>query len=193
MPYRLPPTTPEMPRPSLTMDRPGPFAPDEVVTVTSHDPPPNVDLDRLLLGQCSAEDLRIVDDCTYRFGHVDAAFPTAPFVSMKIAGGCAAPPCYLAVTPPAKGLPRSCPHEPVLAEPLNQVTISAVAALSKTRPPSGLASTHDGVAGLVVALQQLERDRVGDLALQHPLRAGAPRSRGRSPILRDPVLACGVA
>ena len=88
------------------MDRAGPFAPDEVVTATFHDPPPNVDLDRLLLGQCSAEDLRIVEDCRYRFGPWTRLPDGSLRQQWKIAGGCAAPGCYLAIPPPTKGVPE---------------------------------------------------------------------------------------
>jgi len=106
VPYQLPATTPEMERPTLTMDRAGPFAPDETVPVTLHDPPPNVDLERLQLGQCSAEDLRIVEDCTYRFGQWTRLPDGSLRQQWKIAGGCAAPGCYLAIPPPTKGVPE---------------------------------------------------------------------------------------
>lgn len=105
VPYRLPPTTPEMPRPSLTLDRTGPFVPDDEVTVTLHDPPPNVGPEHLQLGQCTEEDLRPVMDCRLRFGSWTRLPDGALRQQWRIAAPCEAPGCYLAIAPPSKGHP----------------------------------------------------------------------------------------
>ena len=61
-----------------------------------------------------------------------------------------------------------------------QPTISAVAARVEDQAAVGLGVDHDRVAVVVRALQQLERDRVGDLASAARASAGGRRSRGRS-------------
>ena len=65
VPYQLPPTTPEMARSTITYTPAGPFYISDTVTVTLHDPPPNVDPDtELMLSRCSGVDVEAPADCS---------------------------------------------------------------------------------------------------------------------------------
>ncbi len=107
VPYQLPATTPVMERPSLTIDRAGPFPRDvTMVTVTLHYPPPNVDLERLQLGQCAADRLDLAMDCGYRFDPWTRSADGSLRKQWTISDCTDPRGCYLAVTPAAKGYPE---------------------------------------------------------------------------------------
>jgi hypothetical protein len=107
-PYRLPATTPVMRRPTLTIDRAGPFRAGETVTVTLHDPPAHTDMRGHHVVQCGREDLRAVLDCGFDFPGTDEPWAPSPDGSLQRTWRvtrCGMPTCYLALAPPVKGYP----------------------------------------------------------------------------------------
>jgi hypothetical protein len=108
VPYRLPPATPAMARPTLTVDSPGPYEADELVPVTLHDPPAHTDPARLVLGVCRVED---GPDVGLGCGSELETWTRLPDGSLRQevhVGGeaCAPPGCYFAILPPVKGHPQ---------------------------------------------------------------------------------------
>ena len=187
MPYRLPKTTPVMTRPSLTIDRPGPFPPDEVVTVDAARPAAERRSRPRSRSSGSARptDLRIVDGLRVPLRHAEA-------IRRRLAAqavddlGCAliARGCYLAITPTAKGYPEVARTRRFTVTPCSGDDLGGGGAVEH-EAAVGLGVDDDRVAGLVsrpsaARARSGRRPRAAARA-----SAAAPRSRGRSPSSRS--------
>jgi hypothetical protein len=111
VPYRLPADTPAMKTPTMTVTPTENVHNNDVVTVTIRDLPPNVDPMKWRelggIGQCAADDLRMMDDCSYS---TQTAFTELPDNGLRVdytVRTCyMGPKCYIALEAGGKGYPE---------------------------------------------------------------------------------------
>lgn len=111
VPYRLPPTTPAMKKPTMTVTPTENLHAKDVVTVTIRDLPGNVDPIKWRelggIGQCAAEDLRLIDDCSFATQKTFTELPDNGLrVEYPVRACYNARPCYLALQAGRKGYPE---------------------------------------------------------------------------------------
>jgi hypothetical protein len=117
VPYRLPPDTPPMTPPTMTVTPTENLHNKDVVTVTIRDLPGNVDPIKWRelggIGQCSAEDLRLVRDCTFATQKTFTELPGNGLrVEYPVRTCYNGPKCYLTLQAGGNGYPELARTEP---------------------------------------------------------------------------------
>lgn len=111
VPYRLPADTPPMTPPTMTVTPTENLHDKDVVTVTIRDLPGNVDPIKWRelggIGQCAAEDLRMIRDCTFATQKTFTELPDNGLrVEYPVRACYNARPCYLSLQAGGNGYPE---------------------------------------------------------------------------------------
>jgi hypothetical protein len=111
LPFRLPANTPEMQEPTISVDFPDGRAVDARARITVGNVPANLPADKFRqlggLGMCSADDLRLVDDCRYDMLTEWTELPDGTLQARMRISPCGDPRgCYFALQVGGKGYPE---------------------------------------------------------------------------------------